>query len=62
MLLAMNWSRLVINMLAIFLSVFIYSGIMRTDWGKQHEDIHYVIMLLSLGIGAVAAGMLGLMI
>ena len=51
----MDWSGMIINVIAIFAGLFIYIGIINTKWGKEHEDIQYAPMLVAI----IAACLIG---
>lgn len=46
---------MVINIIAIFVGLAGYLGIMHTKWGREHEDYQYAIMLAAI-LGACLIG------
>lgn len=54
----MDWIGLIINVIAIFVGLFIYIGISYTPWGKKHEDMQFFIMLASILLACVIAGVI----
>jgi hypothetical protein len=54
----MNTVEFIINASAIFSGLFIYMGIMRTKWGKDHANYQYAIMLVSVLLAALIGGIL----
>lgn len=51
----MDWQGLFINLAAIFAGLFLYIGISNTQWGRDHEEYQYAIMLFSV-LGACFVG------
>lgn len=54
----MNTVEFIVNVSAIFSGLFIYMGIMRTKWGKEHANYQYAIMLLAVLLAALIGGTL----
>lgn len=58
----MDWKNLIVNVVAIFVGLTIYIFLMRSEWGKKHNDIQFAIMLftvlLACLIGGVVRGLL----
>ncbi len=54
----MNWSGLIINLVAIFAGLAIYILIMNSKWGKEHEEIQYAIMLVAVLAACLIGGLL----
>ena len=54
----MNTVEFIVNVSAIFAGLFIYMGIMRTNWGKKHANHQYAIMLLAVLLAALIGGTL----
>lgn len=52
----MDWFGLLINVASIFAGVIIYCLIMKTPWGKRHENLSYVIMIVALLLACVIGG------
>lgn len=46
---------MVINIIAIFVGLAAYLGIMHTKWGREHEEYQYAIMLAAI-LGACLIG------
>lgn len=55
---AMDWIGLIINVVAIFVGLFIYIGISYTKWGKKHSDMQFFIMLVSILSPCIIAGII----
>lgn len=51
----MDWLNMVINIIAIFVGLAAYLGIMHTKWGRVHEEYQYAIMLAAI-LGACLIG------
>ena len=51
----MDFSKLIVNVVAIFVGLFLYLFLANTKWGKSHEKYQYALMLLSV-LAAVAIG------
>ena len=51
----MDWLNMVINIIAIFVGLAAYLGIMHTKWGCEHEEYQYAIMLAAI-LGACLIG------
>lgn len=51
----MDWLNMVINIIAIFVGLAGYLGIMHTKWGREREDYQYAIMLAAI-LGACLIG------
>lgn len=58
----MDWKGLFINLIAIFVGLFVYIGISNTQWGKEHEDMQYALMLFSVLGACIAGGLLRLIL
>ena len=54
----MDTPNLIINVTAIFSGLFLYMWLIRTKWGKKHEDFQYGIMLLAVLLAALIGGFL----
>ncbi len=52
----MDWIGIIVNMTVIFVGLFLYLGIMHTEWGKAHEKQHFIVMLVALLVACVVAG------
>ncbi|MCR4867906.1 MAG: hypothetical protein K5889_00320 [Lachnospiraceae bacterium] len=52
----MDWLGLFINVAACFAGVIIYCLIMKTPWGKRHEQFSYLIVIVSLLIACLLGG------
>ena len=53
----MEFTKVIVNVAAIFAGLAIYILIMKTPFWKKHDDLQYLFMLISL-IGAVIVGYL----
>ena len=49
---------MLINVAAIVSGLFIYIGITNTKWGKEHTDIQYFIMLVSILCAVLVGGLI----
>ena len=43
----MDWLNMVINIIAIFVGLAAYLGIMHTKWGREHEEYQYATLCLN---------------
>ncbi|MBQ6133469.1 MAG: hypothetical protein IJI65_04910 [Lachnospiraceae bacterium] len=46
---------ILINVGAVFLGLFIYVKIMRSEWGQEHRNLQFIIMFACL-LGAILVG------
>lgn len=44
----LDWAGLIINVAAVFIGLFIYLGVVRTRWGREHFKYQFFIMLVCL--------------
>ncbi len=58
----MDWTGLIINLIAIFAGLFIYIGISNTQWGRDHEEYQYAIMLAAVLAACLIGGVLRMVI
>ena len=54
----MNVVEFIVNVLAIFSGLFIYIGVIKSEWGKKHAHHQYLIMLGAVLAGALIGGVL----
>lgn len=54
----MDTTNMLINVAAIVSGLFIYIGITNTKWGKEHTDIQYFIMLVSILCAVLVGGLI----
>lgn len=54
----MDWTGLVINLVAIFAGLGIYIAIVRSKWGEAHQGYQYAIMLGTILLACIIGGVL----
>ena len=54
----MEYSSLVINVIAIVFGLCIYIGIVNSKWGKEHAEYQYGIMLAAIMAAVLIGGLI----
>ena len=54
----MNWMGMLINLFAIICGLAAYIGIMNSKFGKEHANLQYAIMLLTIILACLVGGLL----